>query len=461
MDDNGEETVEEEFGFELEGREAEVNGNPANRRAGTHANANVLDEDELAREAQSAESEYGNALGKQRQREIQFRDLKSRLESRAGDENQPVNRFLADARETGLAEVDDEWELVDLKYLEEDGERIEFADEDQSLMEYLQSNSAAVDTLSSQVQQFTGLISNVSDRERERVDEIEQEIEQAEERRDERIEQAEREKEEEVGDLKSQVSGMSTSDLDESSYDETNDMWQQEWDDISGSFRTTVEEAESEYEERREELEEEKQEVRSDAQEQRSTLKDEKQDLVSERTDRMDELEEVHVEFSTDVIEYVEDQAESIEDLFITLSSLGNMRDVYEAKSVPETLPGSPELSQDQQGVVQDISRAANAVAKRALTRIDYLEDAVTDYAQAAEAITDRLDEEDVRVGTRLDEVVGLYDHLGLDDITAEDDYGIHSLTERVQSHVEDATGEEYDAVEEFREEIESMARMP
>ena len=461
-DEGGEEQTLEEIGFELEGKDAESNGHPANRRAGTHASAQVVDEEELARSAQSAESEYGNALTNQRQREINLRDLKRRLESKAGDENQPVNRFLADAKATGLAEVDNEWGIVSSDYLEEDGEPIEFASEDQSLMDYFHTVSGSIDNLSQQVTQFTGLMSNVSEREQERVNEIEAEIEEAEERRDERITEAEEEKEGEVEGLKDQVAHMATSDLDESGYDEPNDMWQEEWDDISGSFDSVVEEAEAEYAEAEAELEEEKDQVQQNAEEQRSTLRSQKQDLVSDRKDRLDELEEVHVDFSNDVVEYVEDQAESIEDLFITLSSLGNMRDLHGAKSVEESLEGSAELAQDQQGVSQDISSAANAIAKRALTRIDYLEDAVTDYAAAADAITDRLEEQDARVGTRLDEVVELYDDLGLDDISAEDDdYGIGALEERVQSHVEKATDADYDAVDEFREEIESMARMP
>ena len=459
---NGEDQTLEEMNFELEGKDTESNGHPANRRAGAHASAQVVDEEELARRAQSAETDYGSALTNQRQREINLRDLKRRLESKAGDENHPVNRFLADAKQTGLAEVDDEWELVSSDYLEEDGEPIEFAEEGQGLMEYFQTVSGAIDNRTEQVTQFTGLMSYVSQQEEQRVEEIEAELEEAEERRDERIAEAEEEKEDEVDGLKDQVAHMATSDLDESGYDEPNDMWQEEWSDITGSFDSVVEEAEAEYAEREEELEEKREDARQNAEEQRSTLRSQKQDLVSERKDRLDELEEVHVEFSNDVIEHVEDQAESIEDLFMTLSSLGNMQDTYGARSVEESLEGSPELSQDQQGVSQDIGRAANAIAKRALTRIDYLEDAVSDYATAADAITDRLEEEDTRVGTRLDEVVGLYDNLGFDDISADDeDYGIGALEERVKQHVENATDAEYDAVEEFREEIESMARMP
>lgn len=460
-DDGGTPDTETEFGFELEGKDSGEHKHPANRRAGTHSSAKVLEEDELAQEAQKAESEYGDALENQKEREIGFRDLKRRLENNAGDENQPVNRFLADATETGLAGVDDDWEIVSSEYLEEDGEPLEFAQEDQGLMDYFQTASGAIDNLSEQVTQFTGLISNVTEREQERVEELESEIQEAEERKEKRIREAEAEKEEEVDGLKSQVANMSTSDLDDSTYEEPNDMWQQEWDDISGSFSSTVEQAESEYDETEAELEAEKEEVQQDAEEQRSTLRNQKQSLVSERADRLDELEEVHVEFSNDVIEYAEEQKDGLEDLVITLRSLENMRGDYGDNSVAEALEGSSELSQDQQAISQDINTAATAVAYRALERIDNLEDAVSDYARADEAITDRLDEQEARVGTRLDEVVDIYDDLALEDISGDDDYGINALRERVQSHVENATNTEYDAVEEFREEVESMARTP
>lgn len=459
MSDDREGSSGTEFGFELEGREDVDKGHPTNRRAGTRATATVLDEDELAREAQNAESQYGNALTNQKDREERFRRLKNQLEGQAGDENQPVNRFLADAEATGLADVDNEWEVVSSDYLEEDGEPIEFADEDQELLDYFMKNSGAIENLSEQVTQFTGLLSSVSEKEKERINEIESQLEEAERKRDEAIEEAQEEKENEVDNLQDQVANMATSDLDTSEYGEPNDMWEEEWSDISGGFNATVEEAEARYDDREEELEQERAEIQRDAEEQRSTLRSQKQSLVSARADRLDEIEEVHVEFSNDVIEYVEEQAEGLEDLFITLSSLQNMRDSHQNESVAEALPGSAELSQDQQGISQDINSAANALATRALTRIDYLEDAVTDYAAVAETLPGILEEQAPRVGERLETVVSEYEGLALE--VEGDEYGIEGLERRVQSHVEEITDSEYDAVDEFREHVESMARMP
>lgn len=459
MTGDGEDSSRFDFGFELEGKEEEGKGNPTNRRAGTRATASVLDEDELAREAQSAESQYGNALTNQKHREEKFRRLKDRLEGQAGDENQPVNRFLADAEATGLASVDNEWEIVSSDYLEEDGKPIEFAEEGQDLHNYFMQNSGVVETLSEQVTQFTGLLSSVSEKERERINQLESLLEQAEEERDEAIEEAREEKEQEVDDLQDQVAGMATSDLENSDYSEPNDMWEDEWSDITGGFNSDIDEAEARYEDREQEIEQEMDEVRSDAEEQRSTLRSRKQNLVSQRADRLDELEEVHVEFSNDVIQYVEEQADGLEDLFITLSSLQSMRESHENDSVAEALPGTAELSQDQQGISQDIDSAANAIATRAFTRIDYLEDAVTDYAAVADMLPDVLEEQDPRVGERLDTVVSQYDGLALD--VSGDEYSIEGLERRVQSHVEEITGADYDAVDEFREHVESMARMP
>ena len=230
MTDDKDGSSDTNFGFELEGREDmdESKGHPTNRRAGTRASANVLDEDELARKAQNAESEYGNALTNQKHREERFRRLKNQLEGKAGDENQPVNRFLADAEATGLAEVGNEWEIVSSEYLEEDGEPLEFAEEGQDLHNYFMKNSGVVETLSEQVTQFTGLLSSVSEKERERINQLESELEQAEENRDSTIEEAREEKEQEVDNLQDQVAGMAASDLEGSEYSEPNDMWEDE-----------------------------------------------------------------------------------------------------------------------------------------------------------------------------------------------------------------------------------------
>jgi hypothetical protein len=136
------------------------------------------------------------------------------------------------------------------------------------------------------------------------------------------------------------------------------------------------------------------------------------------------------------------------------------MNSEYSEHSVAadDDLRGS--LDQDQQAVAGEIAEAANSMARRALERIDYLEEAVTDYAQATDAITDMLDEQDARVSTRLDEVTGLYDDLGI-EVEGEDEYGVEALRERVRDHVEGATDQDYDALDEFRQEIESMARAP
>jgi|GEM_PF-3460406 len=459
MNGDGEDSSRFDFGFELEGREEENKGNPANRRAGTRATASVLDEDELAREAQNAESQYGNALTNQKHREEKLRRLKDQLEGQAGDENQPVNRFLADAEATGLADVDNEWEIVSSDYLEEDGDPIEFAEEGQDLHNYFMKNSGVIENLSEQATQFTTLLSSVSEKEKKKLEDLQSELEKAQRKRDKRVEKAQKKKQKEALKLGSQVQGMVDSDLDGSEFDGAEDMWEQEWSDISRGFNSDIEDAEARYEDREQNIEQEMAEIRSDAEEQRRTLRSRKQSIVSQRADRLDELEEVHVEFSNDVIQYVEEQAEGLEDLFITLSSLQNMRDSHENDSVAEALPGTAELSQDQQGVSQDINSAANAIATRALTRIDYLEDAVTDYAAVADMLPDVLEEKAPRVGERLDNVVSQYEGLALD--VSGDEYGIEGLERRVQSHVEEITGSDYDAVDEFREHVESMARMP
>lgn len=457
----GEGSSETEFGFELEGREDVDKGHPTNRRAGTRATANVLDEDELAREAQNAESKYGNALENQRKREAEVRRLKKQLESDAGDENQPVNRFLADAEATGNAEVDNEWEVVSSEYLEEDGEPMEFAEEDQDLQQYFVKNSGVVENLSDQVKGFVDLLDRVSQKEKKKVNKIEHKLERAKQQKKRAVEKAEEQRQEEIDGLNDQVAQMVTSDTEESEFDDPNDLWSQEWDDLSTGVESDKEEARMKYQSRKQKLQERKQEVREDAREQRSALKDRKQSLTDKRGDRLDELEEVHVEFSNDVIEHVEEQAEGLEDLLVTLSSLENMRQAYQNDSVAESLPGTAELSQDQQGISQDINSAANAIATRALTRIDYLEDAVSDYAAVADVLPDVLEEQAPRVGERLEDVTSLYENLTTGIDPESDEYGIEGLEKRVQSHVEEITGSDYDAVDEFREHVESMARMP
>ena len=473
--------LETEFERAREDEENRDTRNPKNMRAGAKATGQVRDLDELARDAQEAESAYGAVLERQNSRAQWFENLEERLQDNAGRENLQTVKFLADAQKTGQAQVEDEWEVNASSYLEEGGEPIEFAEEDQRLVDYFQTQSGAIDNLSETATQFTGLLSKVSNKEEAFVEEIEDELDQAEQEKEERIEDveseyeqrleaAEEDKQEEIGKLKDQVANQSTSDLESSSYEETDDLWEDEWSDISGGFKSTkeeleeerqqkVEEARSEYEERREELEERKEERVEDFQEQREELRDHKQQAVSKRADRLDELEEVQLEFSNDVIDYVEERAEAINEIAVTLGALENKREHYNNNSVEhdEELRGS--LEQDQQGVSTEITAAANSMAKRALTEIGYLEDAVTDYAQASDAITDMLDEQEARVGTRLDEVVGLYDDLGLD--VEDDEYGIKGLEERVKTHVENATETEYNALDEFRQEIESMARTP
>ena len=486
-DDEVEQSLEEEFSEAFENaREEDTEEDvvhPAQLRGGAKGGATVRDEEELSQTALEAESKYRKNLEKQHSRASWFENLEDQLMDTAGRENLPVVSFLADAQATGKAGVDDDWSVNSAKYLVgDDGEPIEFAEEDQDLLNYFHTISGEIDNRTEQVNTFTTLMGNVSDKQDQYEERVETQLEEAEETKEERIEEAETEyeeaieeaeetKDEEVDALKSQVANQSSSDLEGSRYEDTDEMWEEEWDDISGEFKDRkqeleeekeeeIEEAKSEYDEIRNELEEEKEEKLSDFKEQRETLRENKQQAVSERAERLDELEEVHVEFSNDVIEYVKRQAESLKDITVTLGSLENMSSHYSSESVAvdEELRGS--LDQDQQAVAGEIAEAANSMARRALERIDYLEDAVTEYAQATEAITDMLDEQDARVSTRLDEVRDLYDNLGI-EVEGEDDYGIEGLRERVRDHVESATGTEYDAIDEFRQEIESMARAP
>jgi DNA repair exonuclease SbcCD ATPase subunit len=474
-DDEGgnSQTEEELFENPLDGGEESEHKHPARRRAGAHGTASAVSEEELARQAQEVESEFSSNLERQKQREIQFRELKARLEDRAGDENHEVNQFLGTAKKTGHQELDDDWEVDAADYLVEEVEieteegaetveqPIEFAEEDQSLMDYFHSQSGRVDTLSAQVSQFSSLISNAEEKEEERISELESELEEAEEEYENTLEEIEEEKDESVSGLKDQIANMSEGDVEETNYEETDEMWEGEWDDIVSEAREEKEEAEQEYEEKKEQIEEEIDETKKDFREQRETLRETKQEAVSERTDRLDELEEVHGSFSNDVVEYVERQTENLKSLFVTMRTLENMRGEYSEESVEAALEGSAELNQDQQGISGDISEAAGAIAYRAFQRIDYLEDAVSDYLSAADAITKELDNQDQRVGTRVDEITGLYDHLVLDSVEDEGEYGIEGLKERVMDHVTAASEEDYDALDEFREDIEAMARTP
>lgn len=486
-DEEVEQSLEEEFSDAFDrAREEDEEQNtvhPAQLRGGAKGGATVRDEEDLSREAQEAEGVYGQNLKKQHSRAEWWEDLEDQFMDTAGRENLPVVSFLADAQATGKASVDNDWTIDSAEYLtDEDGEVLEFAEEDQDLMNYFQTVSGEIDSLSEEVSLFTGLMGEVKDDQEQYEQEVEEELQELEEEKEERIEEARNEYEEEleeaeeaksdeVSNLKSQVSNQSPSDFEDSSYEDSTDAWKSEWSDIQEDFKETeeeleeerdekIEEARSEYEEAREEIEEEREEKLADFKEQRRELREQKQEAVEDRADRLDELEGVHVEFSNDVVEYVEEQAEAIKDIAITLGSIENMNSEYSEHSVAadDDLRGS--LDQDQQAVAGEIAEAANSMARRALERIDYLEDAVTDYAQATDAITDMLDEQDARVSTRLDEVTGLYEDLGI-EVDGEDEYGVEALRERVRDHVEGATDQEYDALDEFRQEIESMARAP
>lgn len=517
MSDNegGNSQTTEEILNPLDGGEEVEHKHPGRRRAGAHAGATAVSEDELANMAQEVESTFSTNLERQKEREVGIRDLKARLENRAGDENHEVNKFLGTAKKTGKQELADTWSVDSAEYLTEETEiegsegtvtePIEFAEEGQELQEYFQKQSGAIDKLSSQVNEFTKLINRAENKEEEEVsdlqDDLEQErtdfeedleeletdyqedLEELETEYENTLSEIESEKDDSVEDLKEQVGDMSTGDVEGTDYEESGDMWSTEWDDIVTEAQEEKEEAESEYEEEREQLdqefEQEKQELETEFQEtkqelqgeiqstkenyreQRSTLRDTKQDAVSQRADRLDELEEVHAEFSNDVAEYVEEQTDSLTDLFLTMRTLGNMRDDYNEDSVEAALEGSAELNQDQQAISEDLGEAAGALAYRALQRIDNLEDAVGDYASAVDTMTQELDNQKQRVGTQLDDVTGVYDDLLLDSVDSEGEYGIEGLRERVMTHVSDAAEESYDAVDEFREEIESMARAP
>jgi hypothetical protein len=472
-EDDGSAGLSKLFGDSLDGGEEVEHKHPGRRRSGAHGSARPVSEKELAQKAQEVESEFSTNLERQKQREGRFRELKARLESKAGDENHEINKFLGTAKKTGQQELDEEWGFDSSDYLtngaevEADGgvaavqQPIEFAEHDQSLMDYFHSQSGSIDSLSAQVSQFSNLIGNAEEKEEARVSELEAELESAEQEYENRVDDIESEKESSVSGLKDQISNMSSGDVEDTSYEDTNEMWEGEWDDIVSEAREEKDEAESEYEQRQEEVQAEISEARQDFREQRETLRESKQEAVSERAERLDELEEVHAEFSNDVIEYVEEQTAGLKDLMITMRSLENMREDYSEDSVEAAFDGSAELNQDQRGISADISEAAGSLAYRAFQRIEYLEDAVSDYVTAADAITEELDNQDQRVGTRVDEITGVYDDLLLDSLDETGEYGIEGLRRRVMDHVGNAAEEEYDAVDEFREHVESMARAP
>ncbi|MFB6116378.1 MAG: hypothetical protein ABEK10_02590 [Candidatus Nanosalina sp.] len=211
----------------------------------------------------------------------------------------------------------------------------------------------------------------------------------------------------------------------------------------------------------KEELEEEREREVGMLKEEKETWKQTKQEALSARSEALDEVESVHADFSEDVVEYVQERAEEVDELTRTLGALENMAGEYNERGIvnDEDLRGDFNLGQN--GLIEDVEDAATSLAGRALENIAYLEDAVEDYANVAEAMPDLLDEMDDRAGSRIDELRSEYDQLGVEVEDVEDEYGVEALRNRVKQHIEGATGEDYDSLDTFRRQIRAEAENP
>jgi len=453
-------------------------------RGGVNANGTVKDTSELASEATSVSSTFSRNIEQQGNLAGELEDMVDRARDLSARQNVEVHQFTANAEATGEAGVADEWDFEAVDYLEEDGELVEFAEEGDSLQQYAQRVSGEVQNQSAKVQTATTIMSERSDEIESTESEYDNKIESAEENLDEAIENAEthfenevedakEDKEEAMEDIKDQIINQTDSDIEDSGYETAAEMSGEESREVQQEFRETknaleeekeekIEEAKAEYESTVEELEEEREEELEDLRDEKRGWKDTKQEALQTRANALNEVESVHANFSEDVAEYVQDRAEEIDEITRTMGALGNMAGDYNENGIvnDEDLRGDFNLGQN--GLIEDVENAAKALGSRALENIEYLEDAVEDYADVAGSMPDLLDEMDDRAGSRLDEVTDLYDQLGVDvDEDVEDEYGVEALRNRVKEHVEEATGEAYDSVDTFRRQIRAEAENP
>jgi len=453
-------------------------------RGGVNASGSVKDTSELASEATSVSSTFSRNIEQQNNLAGELEDMVDRARDLSARQNIEVHKFTANAEATGEAGVADEWDFEAVDYLEEDGELVEFAEEGDSLQQYSQRVSGEVQNQSATVQTATTIMSERSDEIESTESEYDSKIESAEEELDEAIENAEthfenevenakEDKEEAMEDIKNQIINQTGSDIEDSGYETAAEMSGEESREVQQEFRETknaleeekeekIEEAKAEYESTVEELEEEREEELEDLRDEKKGWKETKQEALQTRADALDEVESVHANFSEDVAEYVQERAEEIDEITRTMGALGNMAGEYNENGIVNDEDLRGEFNLGQNGLIEDVENAAKALGSRALENIEYLEDAVEDYADVAGSMPDLLDEMDDRAGSRLDEVTDLYDQLGVDvEEDVEDEYGVEALRNRVKEHVEAATGEAYDSVDTFRRQIRAEAENP
>lgn len=453
-------------------------------RRGVKAHAEARDPSELASRAQSVSSRFSRNIEQQNNLAEELEEMVDRARDATATQNLEVHRFTADAEATGRAGVEEGWEFDSEDFLREDGELLESAEAGQSLQSYAQSVSSDVQEQSATVQTATTImgersreISETKEEYGQKLDQAEQEledtIEEAESQYEEGLAQAEEEKEEALDDIMTQIINQTDSDIEDSEYESTAEMSGEESREVQEEFRETEEsleeeleekkkEARAEYEETVEELEEERARDVEMLKEEKDSWKQTKQEALEERNGLLDDVEAVHADFSEEVVQYVQDRAEEVDNITRTLGALENMAGDFNEEGIvnDDSLRGDFNLGQN--GVIEDVENAAASLASRALENIDYLEDAVHDYADFEGAMPELLDEMSDRAGSRLDEVTDLYDQLGVeveDDV--EDEYGVEALRNRVKQHVEGAKSEDYDSVDSFRRQIRAEAETP
>lgn len=334
-------------------------------------------------------------------------------------------------------------------------ELIEFAEEDQDLFTYFHHQSRAIDSLSERITRLTSLLNETREEKETSIEDLEIQLAEAKSEYEQRIDEIESEKEEELEELQQQIKNMSDSDLRATKYDDVDELWQAELEDINAQAEVEEANSENKFEDRKAEIEQEISDIREEFRQRRDTLREDRQDAIDERTKRLDEIEQIHVEFSNDLIAYVQTQSERLAAIFNEMMNIQRQNDSYDRESVEHIINDS-QIFKETRIDKPDVEIAASALACVAFHRIEKIEESVTAYKETTDIITNELDEKPVRVGTRWGELTDIYQSMVPNSGDQVENHGIAGLKQRVKTLLEMITGVTFESVDGCRATVEA-----